>query len=145
MHRPVISRGAYPALAGYGLGMGVLRETAASWMRMLTVTGDRSMTMPEQAGMITEVNGPVQLSVRLRPYRWPWQRAVARQVLDAAGTAALTTLNWHLNAARLTTEHLIHQLSEATGKSRQEILQELAISIDQTIAAAEDAAGDADT
>jgi hypothetical protein len=125
--------------------MGALRETAASWMRMLTVTGDRSMTMPEQARLITEVNGPVQLSVRLRHYRWPWQRAVARQVLDTAGTAALTTLNWHLNAARLTTEHLIRQLSEATGKSRQEILQELAISIDKTIAAAEEAAGDADT
>ena len=133
------------ALAGYGLGMGILRETAASWMRMLTVMGDQSITMPEQARLIADVNGPVQLRVRLRPYHWPWQRAVARQVLDAASAAALTTLNWHLNAARVTTEHLIHQLSEATGKSRQEILQELAISIDQTIAAAEQAAGDTDT
>ena len=125
--------------------MGVLRETAAGWMRMLTVMGDRSIPLSEQARLIAEVNGPVQLSVRVRPYRWPWQRAIARQVLDAAGPAALTMLNWHLNAARLTTEHLIHQLSHATGKSRQEILQELSISIDQTIAAAEQAAGNAGT
>lgn len=57
--------------------MGVLRETAAQWMRMLTITADRSLSMSEQARLISEVNGPVRLDVTLRPYRWPWQRAVA--------------------------------------------------------------------
>ena len=125
--------------------MGVLRETAARWMRLLTITADRSLSMSEQARLISEVNGPVKLDVTLRPYRWPWQRAVASEVLDAAGTAALTSLNWRIIAARLTTEHLIHRLSEATGESREQILQELSISIDATIAEGEAAAGEAST
>jgi hypothetical protein len=125
--------------------MGVLRDTVGQWIRMLTITADRSLSMPEQAQLISDVNGPVALNIKLRPYRWPWQRTVANEVLDAAGTAALTLLNWHLNAARLTTEHLIHRLSEASGESREQILQELSISVDQTIAAAEAAAGEPDS
>ena len=61
------------------------------------------------------------------------------------GGYRLTPVNWHLNAARLTTEHLIHRLSEATGESREQILQELSISIDATIAEGEAAAGEAST
>lgn len=107
---------------------------------MLTIMGDSSLSPPEQARLISEVNGPVQLNVRLRSYRWPWQRAIADEVLEAAGPAALTAMNWYLNAAGITTEHLIHRLSEATGESREEILQELSLSIDATIAVAEEVA-----
>lgn len=125
---------------GYRGAMGVLRETAARWMRMLTVMGDGSLSMPEQAQLISEVNGPVRLNVKLRPYRWPWQRAIANEVLDAAGTATLTTMNWHFIAANLATNHLIHRLSKATGESREQILQELSLSIDATVATVEEAA-----
>lgn len=131
--------------AGYGDRMGVLRETAAKWMRMLTIMADQSLPISEQARLISDVNGPVQLDVTLPPYRWPWQRAVAGEVLNAAGTAAGTTLNWHIHAARLTTEHLIHRLREATGEAREQILQEVSISVDRTIAAAEQAAGETDS
>jgi hypothetical protein len=123
--------------------MGVWRETAAQWMRMLTIMGDKSLSISEQSQLIREVNGPVRLNVRLRSYRWPWQRSVADEVMDACATATLTAMNKHFITARLATEHLIHRLSEATGESREEILQELSLSIDATIAAVEDKAGDA--
>ena len=107
---------------------------------MLTVTGDKSLSMSEQARLISEVNGLVRLNVKLRPYRWPWQCAIANEVLNAAGIATLTAMNWYFNVAGLATDHLIHRLAEATGESRARILQELSLSVDATIAAAEEAA-----
>lgn len=117
--------------------MGVLRETTARWIRMLTIMGDGSLSVSEQSRLITKVNGPVQLNLTHRYYRWPWQRTIAKEVGDAAGTASLTVLNRYLQAAHLTTEHLIHRLHETTGESREQILQELSVSVDATIAAAE--------
>ncbi|MGW0809252.1 hypothetical protein [Nonomuraea sp. NPDC002799] len=107
---------------------------------MLTVMGDNSLSMPEQARLISEVNGPIRLDVKLRPYRWRWQWVIAKEALDAASTATRTTMNWHFVAASLATNHLIHRLSDVTGESREEILQELSLNIDATIVAAEDAA-----
>ncbi|MFE0152820.1 hypothetical protein ACFWY5_37145 [Nonomuraea sp. NPDC059007] len=119
--------------------MSMWRDAAAQWMRMLTIMGDKSLSIDEQAQLIHEVNGSVQLNVKLRPYRWPWQRSIASEVMDACGTATLTAMNKHFITARLATEHLIHRLSAVTGESRAEILQELSLGIDATIAAVENA------
>lgn len=129
-------------MRSYRRRMGVWREIAAQWMRIMTITADKSLSMSEQAQLIAEVNGPVQLNVKLRPYRWPWQRSLAKEVMDASGVAALTAINWQLNTARVATEHLVDRLSKATGESREEIMQELSLSIDAKIAAAEEAAGE---
>lgn len=116
-----------------------LRDTAAAWLRTLTVAGDRSRTLEQQGRLLEEVNGPARLRVKLRRFRWPWQRAVADETLQAAGAAAGDLLNRHLITAMLTTEHLIARLRQATGQSREQILQDIAISIEQQITAAEDA------
>ncbi|GGK98379.1 hypothetical protein Sme01_62110 [Sphaerisporangium melleum] len=118
--------------------MGWLRETTAQWIRILTVTGDRSLSMHEQSHLISEVNGPIQLKIRLRPYRRRWQRAVAGEVLDATEVSTRTTLNRYLLASTLTTGHLIGRLHEATGESREQILQTMSITLDRLIAEEDD-------
>lgn len=88
--------------------------------------------------MIGEVNGPVKFTIQLPSYRWPWQRAVARQVMDATGKASMAALNEHLNPAMETTRYLLERLSEATGRPREDLMQEMAIVLDAAIAAVED-------
>ncbi|GII92243.1 hypothetical protein [Sinosporangium siamense] len=118
--------------------MGELREMTAQWIRLLTVTGDKSLSRQEQIDLIHEVNGPIVLDVPIGRYRSAWDQAIADEVLDAAGTAALAMLNWRVNAARLCTDHLVKRLSEATGESREQILQEMALTLDAAIVAAEE-------
>lgn len=71
----------------------------SKWLRILTVTDDRSLSMEQRAQLLTEVNGPVRLNVKLRRFPRPWQRATVDEALDAAGTAALDVLNGYLIAA----------------------------------------------
>lgn len=99
-----------------------LRDTVAPWLRILTVSGDRSMTMEEKARLITEVNGPVTLKTTIPPYRWRWQRMVAAETLEAARPAMLTLINRTYITAMVTTEHLIGRLQEATEQTREQIL-----------------------
>ncbi|GAA2417542.1 hypothetical protein GCM10010404_90130 [Nonomuraea africana] len=118
--------------------MGDYRESVARWIRQLTIVFDTSLTAQEQARMIGEVNGPVKFTIQLPSYRWPWQRAVARQVMDATGKASMAALNEHLNPAMETTRYLLERLSEATGRPREDLMQEMAIVLDAAIAAVED-------
>lgn len=121
-----------------------LRDTMSAWLCILTVSGDRSLSLEQRAELLTEVNGPVRLNVKLRRFIWPWQRAAVDEALDATGTAALDALNGYLIAAMLSHEHLIARLGQATGQTREQLLQELSISIEQRIAAAEDHTSDGD-
>ncbi|MEV4080260.1 hypothetical protein AB0J43_08225 [Nonomuraea fuscirosea] len=118
--------------------MGEYREAVAHWMRHLTIVFDASLSEQEQADLIDEINGPVHFVVDLPSYRWPWQRAVAREVMDAACHGAVNELNERLNPALETTLYLLDRLSGATGRPRQDLMREMAISLDAAIAAAED-------
>ncbi|MEV6983208.1 hypothetical protein AB0M95_18375 [Sphaerisporangium sp. NPDC051017] len=118
--------------------MGWFRETTERWLRILTITGDRSLSMEERPRLISKVNGPIDLNPRLRPYRFAWQRAVAAEALDASTIAARTTLNQYLQASLLTTGLLIGRLQQVTGESREQILQGLSISVDQFLSAHEE-------
>lgn len=107
-------------------------------MRHLTIVFDASLSEQEQADLIDEINGPVHFTIELPPYRWPWQRAVAREVMDATCRGAMNELNERLNPALETTLYLLDRLSDVTGRPRQDLMQEMAISLDAAIAAAED-------
>lgn len=104
------------------------------WLRQLTIVFDTSLTAQEQTRMIGEVNGPVEFTVQLPSYPWPWQRAVARQVMDATGEAGMAALNEHLNPAMETTRYLLERPSEATGRPREDLMQEMAIVLDAVVA-----------
>ena len=99
--------------------------------------------MSEKTDLINDVNGPIALNLSLpRGYRWPWQRAIAGEVLQASGKATLQAVNERLLVAMATTEHLARRLIEEAGQSREQILQEMAIHIDQQITIAEELYGD---
>ncbi|WP_431920783.1 hypothetical protein [Nonomuraea jabiensis] len=118
--------------------MGDYREAVARWIRQLTIVLDTSLTDQEQARLIGEVNGPVEFTIQLPPYRWAWQQAVARDVMEAAAEAGMAALNEHLNPAMETTRYLLERLSEATGRPREDLMQEMSIVLDAAIAASED-------
>ncbi|GIG61509.1 hypothetical protein Lfu02_58810 [Longispora fulva] len=105
------------------------RDLLEQWLRALTILGDSSLTPQERLDLITEVNPPEQLDLRIST---PLPQVDVEAIQNAFARAA--SLHSRKTSVHILVENqLIAWLGEATDSSREQVLQRLALSLDQAL------------
>jgi hypothetical protein len=103
--------------------MGWLEETTARWLRVMAAAGYGSTALDEGVRLISGIGDPD--AARTGRFRRP------KQNVTEAAAVTVTALSRHLITGVLASDLLISRLCAATGRTREEVLAELAGGLSQ--------------